>query len=954
MPNFGDYETVGEPVVVANETGHSTTVWQARKAGAAQAGNYAIKVYTPHRKATRGLPEEALDRDRGLEFLEGVKQLKKVHTDGGRCLTPVYALGIAPEGAWYATDFYQRGSLANWISARGKPDDAALRQIVRSIVTGCLDLKRLRGISHGNLKTSNVLLVGKTQPLRKTPMVLADPYPAAPVQLSQLEGEDRQTANELLQQVMEVQDLRALGEIILQLVEGRLIASAYDYNYPTPRSAAWNNLGKEGERWRELCNQLLDPQLSPDNLNLESLAKKFPAESAVGGKVMAIAAVLVLVGLVGGGVVYGFKKISEARKEKAGAQFEADMKAAQDSLGRTNLLLAFEKVEEALAKKPEDAGANELKSKIENGNRAEFDKVLKSVNAALQQKNLKYASNRFNWATNNLKMTGALEPQAAQLRTSLRNEQDYVEAMDKGEAAYELKNYGEAITQGDIALTKKPGDTPASNLKSKARTAQANQTVEQRHQSYVTAMISARQKLDALDFNGAIDDLKRALLNQPGDVAALALQAKAEKAKQAAEAQLGLRKQYEAAMAAANEAYEGKDYVKAVEQAKKAVDLMAGDAAALALQAKAEKARQAAEAQLGLQKQYETAMAAANGAYEGKDFAKAIEQAKKAVSLVPGDSAALALQEKSEKAKQAADALLGLRKQYEAVMAAGNGAYDGKDYVKAIGQAKKALGLMAGDAAALALQTKAEKAKQAAEALGEIRRQYDAVMAAGNGAYDGKDYDKAIEQAKKALGLMAGDTAALALQAKAEARKQYDAAMMAGNGAYDGKDYVKAIEQAKKALGLMAGDAAALALQAKAEKGKQEADALARRKVDYSTALNQVKTAEYEKALLICGQYPADAEFKQLSATINARQKAYNGALQDFEILLVEFNVITKKQATTPEAKTADTRTSIGNGREQFLKQVDELKQKFDGNGWMVGDRLQKFDKLQTKIKNWD
>ena len=44
--------------------------------------------------------------------------------------------------------------------------------------------------------------------------------------------------------VVEAHDLRAIGELILELVEGRLIQNGYDYNYPVDRSPGWDRLGK--------------------------------------------------------------------------------------------------------------------------------------------------------------------------------------------------------------------------------------------------------------------------------------------------------------------------------------------------------------------------------------------------------------------------------------------------------------------------------------------------------------------------------------------------------------------------------------------------------------------------------------------------------------------------------------------------------------------------------------
>lgn len=304
MPIFGDFETIGEPVAVTEYRHHTTTVWRARKAGSGTEATFAIKCFVPHPTVGKEeSDEEKLERNQALEFLEGIKQLKKAHAEGGRNLCPVHAFGYADEGTWYATDFYPRNTLKAWISRRGSMDDAALAQVVRCVCAAALALKRSRGYSHGNLKPSNIFLVGKPRPLRQTPLALGDVYPSGAAPLARLEDAANREAKELLGSVMEVQDLRALGELLLQLVEGRLVSSAYDYNYPIAASPAWERLGRHAERWRELCNRLLDPQLSLTKINFESLTREF-RPSAVAGKLPLIAGAIGVIVLIASGAVY--------------------------------------------------------------------------------------------------------------------------------------------------------------------------------------------------------------------------------------------------------------------------------------------------------------------------------------------------------------------------------------------------------------------------------------------------------------------------------------------------------------------------------------------------------------------------------------------------------------------------------------------------------------------------
>ncbi len=365
MPTFGDYETVGEPVATRDERGDVSTVWQARKSGASSGRLYAIKCYAPHcREPKEGQPEDALDEERSRVFLEGIQQLKKAHSEGRRCLSRIHAFEMSDTGAWYVTDFYPRDTLQAWIARGGGVDTAALRHVVYSVVTGCLALKRSRGYSHGNLKSGNVFLVGKPRPIRHTPFHLADPYPAAPLQLTRLEGDDRHEPGELDDKVIEARDLRALGELILGLVEGRLIQNGSDYKYPIVPSLTWGRFGKDGTRWRLLCNRLLDPELSLDKVNLESLEKEFRPNPVMANLPMILTGLGGICLLAVGGF-YGTKLIlkgSAERKTERERQFGVATNAGWAAYRAGNLTNAIAAADKALAIPGDDAGMKKLKA----------------------------------------------------------------------------------------------------------------------------------------------------------------------------------------------------------------------------------------------------------------------------------------------------------------------------------------------------------------------------------------------------------------------------------------------------------------------------------------------------------------------------------------------------------------------------------------------------------------
>lgn len=372
MPTFGEYETVGDPIATAEERNHTSTVWRAVKPGASDGREYMVKCYAP-RRSSRSPETESLSRDRGLEFLEGIKEQKRAQSSGGRSLAPIHEFGISDAGAWYVTDYFPRSNLKAWITKKGRVDSAGLRHVVAELVTGCLALKHSRGYSHGNLKVSNIFRAGKTGTFHQSPILLTDPYPAGPAR--ELDAEN--TA--LLGNLMEGEDLRAIGEVLLQLVEGRLLANSEDYNWPIALTPAWKNLGKDGERWLQLCNQLLDGNRSPEALNLESLAQEFRPRAGRGKMVLAMAAAVVALGVLGGGI-YLIASGSAKRKQE---KFNADVQAARQAHSLTNLTEALAQVNAALARQPDNPDAAALKGEIETAVEREFVAAIQSAEAKL-------------------------------------------------------------------------------------------------------------------------------------------------------------------------------------------------------------------------------------------------------------------------------------------------------------------------------------------------------------------------------------------------------------------------------------------------------------------------------------------------------------------------------------------------------------------------------------------
>ena len=585
MPTFGDYETVGEPAATSDQRGHVSNVWQGRKSSARDGRLYAIKCYAPRcLNPKAGQTEGALAEGRALEFLEGIKQLKKAHSEGCCHLAPIHAFGIADTGAWYVTDFYPRDTLKAWIARRGSVDSAALQHVVYSVVTGCLALKRSRGYSHGNLKSSNVFLVGKPRLLRHTPLHLADPYPAAPSRLSRLEDDDRHEPGELNDKVIEARDLRAIGELIFELVEGRLSQSGGDDDYPVYPSLAWGRLGKDRTRWRLLCNRLLDPRLSLDKVNLESLAKEFRPNPVLANLPM-ILTMLGSICLLAAGSFYGTELILKGgaeRKVERERQFGEATNAGWVAYRAGNWTHAIAEADKALAIHSDDVGMKKLK-------------------------------------------TDALAQRA-------ERERQFGVARNAAWAAYRVGNWTNAIVEADKALAIHGDDAGMKKLKALGQeTAVAEQVERERQFGVATNVAWVAYHVGNLTI--AIAEADKALAIHGDDAGMKKLKTDALSQQTSAVQQDQRKGQSGGATNAGWAAYRAGNWTNVIAETDKALAIHSDDAGIKKLNADALARRIAAVQQAERERQFGEATNEAWAAYRAGNLTNAIAEADKALAI---------------------------------------------------------------------------------------------------------------------------------------------------------------------------------------------------------------------------------------------------------------------------------------------------------------------------------
>lgn len=286
MATFGKYLVVD--VVSLTDRGRVSTARSVQGGPA----HFAVKQFTSAQAAD---PDEP--RWDSQHFLDRARVQKSVVASGGRYWLPVYDMGLSPDGAWVVYDYVPL-SAQKLIDGQLTIRPAGLYNLVNSVVKGLVELQQVRRRAHGRLKPGNVLISGEE--LADARILLSDPA---------------QSATET-----ESGDLYALGQLIHELVLHRPFTGK---PWPLADNEEWHPLGKNADRWRELCSALLAPAAAvrPDLVDVARMLrdlsikkKRMPRRYLVAPA----AAACVAVGLLG----LLAAQVSSARRDFARIQSE--------------------------------------------------------------------------------------------------------------------------------------------------------------------------------------------------------------------------------------------------------------------------------------------------------------------------------------------------------------------------------------------------------------------------------------------------------------------------------------------------------------------------------------------------------------------------------------------------------------------------------------------------------
>ena len=452
--------------------------------------------------------------------------------------------------------------------------------------------------------------------------------------------------------------------------------------------------------------------------------------------------------LFGAALVLGATTMVQAQNSES---YESLMKKGNEKYNAKDYISAKTYYEMALKQKANDPTAkkklDETVKKIqEDGARQEvFYAHLDTGDQFYNQQRYEEALAEYEQALKVFPDDKYVSGQAEAVRAILKERQDKQDAFDtamsQGEALLAEENYDAAIFQFETAIGIFPNDKlPKERL---AEAKQKKQLYTEKVNLFDKTMEEARQLGLRKNYEAAIGKLDQALELFPDD-----LQANAMKSEyQAAKAQTD---RYNGIIAEADQLYENKAYKEAKTKYQSALSVVAGDAYATDMIARLDPliAQQDAEEAARIAAEQEAARLAAEA--EAARLAAEAEAARIAAEEEAARQAALAEAEAARIAAEQEAARIAAEKEAARIAAE-------QEAARLAAEAEAAR--LAAEEEAARLAAEAEAARIAAEAeaarIAELRAQYNAFIKEGDANFKSNTFDKAIEAYTKAeeLGL---------------------------------------------------------------------------------------------------------------------------------------------------------------------------------------------------------
>jgi restriction system protein len=370
------------------------------------------------------------------------------------------------------------------------------------------------------------------------------------------------------------------------------------------------------------------------------------------------------------------KLIADANDQiKIHESYGGSMKNGQTAFDSRDYSNAVTWAVAALQKMPSDLAATKLQEKAQQF-LDDYHNAVNRANAAHKNSDFAGANAEADKALAIYKNDLPMQQLKADAQRQIANQQAYQDAMKNAQAAFDGRDFTNALAMANEALRKFPGEQTATRMRDSA---------QKYLNDYHDAMNSATAAYKNSDFAAAEADANKALAVYPKDAAMQQLKTNAQ-------TQAKLRADYTKAFNNAQTAFDGRDYTNSAAWATEALKQIPNEPNATALRDKAQKHLN----------DYHEAVDAANAAWQKSDFAKAVTEADKALAVYPKDAAMQQL--KTNAQGQIANQLA-----YHDAMNKAQAAFDNHDYTSAVTWATTALEKIHGDAAATKIKSSAQQ-----------------------------------------------------------------------------------------------------------------------------------------------------------------------------------------------------------------------------------------------------
>jgi len=435
--------------------------------------------------------------------------------------------------------------------------------------------------------------------------------------------------------------------------------------------------------------------------------------------------------------------------------------------------------------------------------------------------------------------------QAEAVRAILKERQDkqdaYDTAMSLGESLLAEDNFDAAIMQFETASQIFPNDKLPKEKNAEAK--QKKQLYNEKVTRFDKLVEEARQLGLRKNYDAAIGKLDQALELFPNDIDANAKRNEYQSAK-------GIADQYNGIIAIADQLYENKAYKEAKAQYQSALAVVKGDAYATDMIARLDPliAEQDAEEAARIAAEQEAARLAAEA--EAARIAAEQEAARLAAEA---EAARLAAEAEAARIAAEQEAARIAAEQEAARLAAEEAARIA---------AEEEAARLAAEAEAARIAAEEEAARQAALAAAEAERQatIKTMLDAADALFNQQEYANAKVKYQEVVAFDEGNAAATAkiqeidgifAQMAAELEANYNKAMSAGNNAMTAENFSEAISQYQSALAYKPEDPTATAQLAIAQ--KSESDRIAALRSQYEKFVKEgdanFRTSTFDKAI---------------------------------------------------------------------------------------------------------